>query len=207
MIKFPYLRVCASCSCIRNGTTPQPPKQQMQSKMFVTCTGDKCMVRQRELVDCLKSEVIASVALEEQLALDARSLADQLATIVKAKERSIAGWFDLANRLDEAYREYREAVSEAEAASRELATQRDAVHDRELCVADLRARLSDARNEAAANNRFGAQRSSGDFGVYATGCQPGGEFEQRPSGGDDRVTPFVNVASKQQARSSLRTLL
>lgn len=191
-----------SCSCARNGTSSQSPKPQTQTKIMVTCTGDKCMTRQRELVDCLKSEVIASIALEEQLALDVASLVEQLATAMKTKERSVAGWFDLANRLDAAYREYRDVLSDAEAASQELATQRDEVHDREVCVADLRARLSAAKNDAAANNRYGAQRGS-EFGVYATGCQPGGEYEQQLSGVDDRATPFV--AAKHSARSSLRT--
>lgn len=166
--------MCANSCVVKNGSSSSssasPPPKQQPTDVLAPCSGNQCFERQRELIDCLTYETTASQSLDEQLALDERSLAGQLVAATDSKERSTAELFDLANRMDAAFCEYRESVMAAEAASRALAEQRDAVHEGQAKVENLSSRLAEAKTSVAAYVQL--KHDSGDFSVYATGCGP-----------------------------------
>jgi len=89
--------------------------------------------------------------------------------------RSTVALFDAAGRLDAVLSEYRKAMDVADATARVLADQRDAVWDNRRRVDRLRSQLCEAKTEMTANvSRMKYDRAK-DFGVYATGYEPGGE--------------------------------
>lgn len=192
--------MCANSCVVKNGSTSSPPPKQQPTDVLASCSGNQCFERQRELVDCLTYETTAGQSLDEQLALDERSLAGQLVAATDSKERSTAELFDLANRMDAAFCEYRESAMAAEAASRALAEQRDAVHEGQARVESLSNRLAEAKTSVAAYVQL--KHDSGDFSVYATGCGPRDvEHSTTRSGGVDCVVAGATTTRPVAAAS------
>jgi hypothetical protein len=125
------------------------------------------------LVNCLVYEEIATMGLDEQIALDVQSLTLQQGTAKGAKERSLAALFALSNRLDVAFDGYRNAAESVEATIHELTEQRAAIRVNRLNVDRLNAELFDAKTAYLRSRRLPlGGRVEGDFGVYVTGCRP-----------------------------------
>jgi len=135
---------------------------------------------QRGLIDCLTYEEIAARSLDGQLALDVRSLVGQLAAAKDATERSTVALFDVAGRLDAVLSEYQKAMAAADATARALADQRNAVQDGRRRVDRLRSELCVAKTELTASISKMKSGRNKDFGVYATGSQPGDDDQRRP---------------------------
>jgi hypothetical protein len=172
--------------------------------VLAACSGNQCFERQRELIDCLMYETTASQSLDEQLVLDERSLAGQLVAAVDSKERSTAKLFDLANRMDAAFCEYRESVMAAETASHALAEQRDVVHDGQAKVENLSSRLAEAKTSVAAYVQL--KHDSGDFSVYANGCVlEKNEHSTRSDGVSGVACAAVASAMTRPASVALKT--
>jgi len=134
--------------------------------------------RQRELIDCLTYEAIASQNLDDQLALNVRSLDSQLVAATDDRERSTAVLFEVANRMNAANCEYRQSVAAADTATRELAEQREVVRDAQALVNNLTAQLAEAKASMTAYVHL--KHDSAAFSVYATGYQPKNN-EHRPA--------------------------
>lgn len=196
------LSACVNSCVAKNGSTSSsasPPPKQQPTDVLAPCSGNQCFERQRELIDCLTYEMTASQSLDEQLTLDERSLAGQLVAATDSKERSTAELFDLANRMDAAFCDYRESVLAAEAASRALAEQRDAVHEGQAKVENLSSRLAEAKTSVAAYVQL--KHDSGDFSVYATGCGPRDVEHSTRSGGVDCVVAGATTTRPVPAAS------
>jgi len=138
--------------------------------VLAECSGKECSAeRQRELIDCLTIEAIASKTLDDQLALDVKSLAGQLAVATDEREKSTATLFEVANRMNAANCEYCESAWAAETASRQLAEQRDVVREAQALVNNLTTQLAEAKASMAAYVHL--KDDTDEFSVYATGCQ------------------------------------
>lgn len=113
--------------------------------MLAECSGKQCSAeRQRELIDCLTMEAIASKSLDDQLALDVKSLIGQLAATTDEREKSTAILFEVANRMNSVNFEYCESVWAADTAPHQLAEQSDVVRDAQALVNNLTAQLAEA---------------------------------------------------------------
>lgn len=144
-------------------SSPQPT-----THVLAECSGKECSPeRQRELIDCLTIEAIASKGIDDQLALDVKSLAGQLAAATDEREKSTATLFEVVNRMNAANCEYCESVWAADTASRHLAEQRDFVRDAQALVNNLTTQLAEAK--ASMVTYVHLKHNTDEFSVYATG--------------------------------------
>lgn len=149
-------------------------QRRTTTEVIALCSeSDRCVDKQLDLVGCLINEAVAARELDDQLALDARSLAVQLAAAAAAKDRTTVKLFNVTEQLNSAFHEHRIAVIAAEAAARAVARQRKFVRNARVCVDHIRGLLAEAKSEAAAegaNSRLNDVPQ--DSGLFADGCRP-----------------------------------
>ncbi|CAI6357024.1 unnamed protein product [Macrosiphum euphorbiae] len=180
-----------SCT-VKKGSSSSP--KQPTTHVLAECSDKECSAeRQRELIDCLTTEAIASKNLDDQLALDVKSLVGQLAAATDEREKSTAILFEVANRMNVANCEYCESVWAADTASRQLAEQRDVVRCAQALVNNLTAQLAEAKESMTAYVHL--KDDTDEFSVYATGYQSNNN-EHRPAvGTGSGVVGGVNHAT------------
>ncbi|CAI6355317.1 unnamed protein product [Macrosiphum euphorbiae] len=170
----------SSCN-VKKGSSPKQPN------VMVPCVESECSAeRQRQLIDCLTYEAIASQNLDDQLALNVRSLDGQLVAATDDRERSTAVLFEVANRMNAANCEYRQSVAAADTATRQLAEQREVVRDAQALVNNLTAQLAEAQASITALVQL--KQETDEFSVYATENRPKSKELRRAGGtGSDVV--------------------
>jgi len=150
-------------------------------------------LRQRELIDCLTYEAIASQNLDDQLALNVRSLDSQLVAAADDRERSTALLLEVANRMNAANCEYRESAAAADTASRQLAEQREVVSEAQTLVNNIVAQLSEAKEAMTAYVQL--KQDTDEFSVYAPGYwQKNNEHRRADGTGSVVVGAFAQAA-------------
>lgn len=154
------------------------------------CTDDRCLERQRKLIECLTYEETATRSLDDQLLLDVRSLVGQLAAAEDATERSTAAMFNVAGQLDAALAEYQKAAAAVDAAVRAHADQWETVRNGRNAVDSLRGQLIDVKTEIASIDSRNERGRGRGIGVYVTGCEPGGQLYRRGATTTAVTTPL-----------------
>ncbi|XP_022168856.1 uncharacterized protein LOC111032726 [Myzus persicae] len=151
-----------------NNVKKGPSSSPKRPYVLAPCLETECSaVRQRELIDCLTYEAIASQNLDDQLALNVRSLESQLIAAADDRERSTALLLEVANRMNAANCEYRESAMAADMASRQLAEQHEVVSEAQALVNNIIILLAEAKDSMTAYVQL--KQDTDEFSVYAPG--------------------------------------